>query len=85
MISPDFTLSLVVMKQVTVNIPDGKFEFFMELFSKLGISPNDDVSFEIPQWQKDLTLKRLAELEKDPSKAIDFDTMINRLEDKHGL
>jgi hypothetical protein len=81
MISPDFTLSLVVMKQVTVNIPDGKFE----LFSKLGISPNDDVSFEIPQWQKDLTLKRLAELEKDPSKAIDFDTMINRLEDKHGL
>lgn len=57
----------------------------MELFSKLGISPNDDVSFEIPQWQKDLTLKRLAELEKDPSKAIDFDTMINRLEDKHGL
>ncbi|MFT5778934.1 MAG: hypothetical protein ACI837_001891 [Crocinitomicaceae bacterium] len=81
----DFTLSLVVMKQVTVNIPDGKFEFFMELFRSLGITADHDMISEIPQWQKDLTLKRLAELEKDPSKAIDFDSMINRLEDKHGL
>ena len=79
-----FALSLIIMKQVTVNIPEGKFEFFMELFRSLGISTYDDIA-NVPQWQKDLTLKRLAELEKDPSKAIDFDSMLDDLEKKYGL
>lgn len=26
------------MTQVTLNIPDGKYEFFMELFQKLGLN-----------------------------------------------
>jgi hypothetical protein len=53
----------------------------MELFRCLGISTDDD-NMDISQWQKDLTLSRLEELEKDPSKAIDFDSMIGDLGQK---
>lgn len=72
------------MKQVTVNIPEGKLDFFMELFRSLGISTDVDV-MDVAQWQKDLTLSRLAELEQDASKAIDFDSMIKDLGQKYGL
>ena len=72
------------MKRVIVNIPEGKLEFFMELFRCLGIS-TDDNNMDIAQWQKDLTLSRLAELENDPSKAIDFDSMIGDFGQKYGL
>ncbi|MBL1281180.1 MAG: hypothetical protein COA33_012955 [Fluviicola sp.] len=44
-----------------------------------------ETSTGIPEWQQELTLKRLQELDKDPSKAIDFDDMLNELEKKHGL
>ena len=72
------------MKQVTVNIPDGKFDFFMEVFKRLGLDiAKKDIS--IPEWQQDLTIKRMQELDKDPGKAIDFDDMLDRLEEKHGL
>jgi len=30
------------MTQVTLNIPDGKFEFFMELFQNLGLSTDEE-------------------------------------------
>jgi hypothetical protein len=70
------------MKQVVLNIPENKFDFFMEVFSRLGL---DVAEKTIPQWQQDLTLKRLEELDKDQSKAIDFDDMLNRLENKYGL
>jgi hypothetical protein len=48
-------------------------------------NPYDNLNSEIPEWQKELTLSRLDELEKDPSKAIDFNAMLDRLADKHGL
>lgn len=72
------------MKQVTVNIPEGKYEFFMELFRRLGLSTADGAT-EIPEWQKEMTLSRLAELEKNPNQAVDFDSMVNDLEQKYGL
>lgn len=56
----------------------------MELFRSLGISTDDDIT-DVAQWQKDLTLSRLAELENDPSKAIDFDSMIEELGPIYGL
>jgi len=75
------------MKQVTLNIPENKFQFFIELTKQLGleIQKEETLDVNIPQWQQELTLKRLEELDKDKSKSIDFDDMINRLEDKYGL
>jgi hypothetical protein len=72
------------MKQVTLNIPDGKFDFFMKVFKQMGLDIADK-NIDIPKWQQELTLKRLEELDKDPSKAIDFNTMIDGLEQKYEL
>ncbi|NOQ75811.1 MAG: hypothetical protein GQ574_27650 [Crocinitomix sp.] len=56
------------MKQVTVNIPDVKFDFIMKLFNELGIN-----TIEIPQWQKDLVLKRIKESNENPDSLLDWD------------
>jgi hypothetical protein len=72
------------MKQVILNIPESQLDFFLEVFKKLGLelhSQND----EIPDWQKVVTLRRLEALETKRDASIDFDEMINRLENKHGL
>lgn len=68
------------------DISNPKAKAFLEFIKTLDfISLDDNKHNSIPQWQQDLTLKRLEELDKDQSKAIDFDDMLNRLEDKYGL
>lgn len=59
------------MKQITVNIPDSKFDFIMKLLKELGVSTEN--TFEIPQWQKDLVLKRISESENNPDRLKDWD------------
>lgn len=70
----------------TLHIDDSnpRAKAFLEFVRTLDFV-KEDKNLSIPQWQQDLTLKRLEELDKDPSKAIDFDDMLNRLEDKYGL
>ena len=65
------------------DISNPKAQAFLDFIKTLDFVSVDEN--DIPQWQQDLTLKRMAELDKDPSKAIDFDNMIDRLEKKHGL
>lgn len=68
------------------DISNPKAKAFLEFIKTLDfISLEDNRHNAIPKWQQDLTLKRLAELDKDPSKSIDFDSMINGLERKYGL
>ena len=39
------------MKEVTLKIPESKFDFFMELVSQLGIETSDqDQDIVIPEW-----------------------------------
>lgn len=65
------------------DISNPKAQAFLEFIKTLDFVSVD--SIDIPKWQQDLTLKRMEELDKDPSKAINFDDMIDRLEKKHGL
>jgi hypothetical protein len=68
------------------DISNPRAKAFLEFIKTLDfISLDDNKHNAIPQWQQELTLKRLAELDKDPSKSIDFDQMLNRLESKYGL
>lgn len=39
-------------------------------------------NIEIPQWQIEEVNKRLKDLDKNPGNAIDFDKMLDRLEEK---
>lgn len=71
------------MKQVTVNIPDGQFDFVMELFKKLGLKAQDN--FNVPLWQREEVSKRLKQLKENPESGIDFDQAMDDLEQKYGL
>lgn len=59
------------MTEVTVNIPDGKFEFFMELFQSLGLKTNSDFPSMTKQQIIDQAL--LAEKEIKLGKTIPHD------------
>lgn len=59
------------MKQVTVNIPDAKFDFIMKLFNELRINTENTV--EIPQWQKELVLKRIKESDENPDRLLNWE------------
>lgn len=64
--------------KVTLDIPDNKYQFFMELVGSLKFVKVEDET--IPQWQMDEVDKRLADFKNDPAQAIDFDTAMNDIE-----
>ena len=72
------------MKEITVKVPENKLEFFMELLDQLDFEAIGR-DFDIPEWQQQMTLNRLKELDENPDSTIDFDKMINHLESKYGL
>lgn len=45
------------MKEVRLNIPDNKLDFFLELFRKLGLDIAEDS--EISETQKDIVRERI--------------------------
>ncbi len=45
------------MKQITLSVPDEKYEFFMELLQSLDFVSIDD--FEIPEAHQKLVLERI--------------------------
>lgn len=63
------------MKQVTLNIPDNKFQFFMELVKNLGFIKTS-VS-DIPEEHKKIVRKRIAESTKNPERLLDWDEVKN--------
>jgi hypothetical protein len=66
------------MTQVTLNIQDDQFRFFMELISKLPF-----VEMEvggIPDWHIKTVNQRLAEHQADPSTGIDWELAKRELE-----
>lgn len=46
------------MKQVIVNVPDKKMDFFLELLNSLGFTQTDDDQ-DIPEEQKELVRARI--------------------------
>ena len=48
------------MTQVTLNIPDNKLEFFLQVFLQLGLEV-DEQSIVIPEWQKEEVRRRIKE------------------------
>ena len=46
------------MKEVTLKIPESKFDFFMELVSQLGLEISDN-DFVIPEEHKKIVLDRI--------------------------
>jgi|LakMenEpi03Aug12_release.lakeMendotaPanAssembly.Ray.scaffolds.fasta_scaffold3629298_1 hypothetical protein len=45
------------MRKVTINIPDSKYQFFMELIHNLGFDKEEEI--EIPEEQKTIVRERI--------------------------
>ena len=52
------------MKQIILNIPENKFQFFMELVKNLGFVKTADVA--IPEEHKKIVRQRIAAPDKNP-------------------
>jgi molybdopterin-biosynthesis enzyme MoeA-like protein len=59
------------MKEVTLKIPDKKFNFFMELFKQLGIEVAEKT--DIPEEHKEIVIERMKKSEQNPDRLLDWD------------
>jgi len=62
------------MKQITVNVPEEKFKFFIELISSLGFTKaattEDATDFTVPEFHKKIVRERIKNFKKNPKKAF---------------
>lgn len=63
------------MKQVILNIPESKFQFFMELVKNLGFVKTSVL--EIPEEHKRIVRKRISDSTKNPERLLDWDEVKN--------
>lgn len=65
------------MKQITLNIPEKKFNFFLELFQQLGLEVTEQI--EVPQWQQVEVLKRMELSKANPERLLDWEQVKEEL------
>jgi hypothetical protein len=72
------------MKQVTLNIPENKFQFFIELAKQLGFEIEKELTPElvIPEWQLDELDKRVNDYKNNIDIAMDFDNAMNQIDNQ---
>ena len=74
------------MKQLLLNIEESKYKAFLSFIKTIDfINLVNEEDNEVPKWQIDEVNSRIKELEKHPEKAIDFNQMLERVENKYGL
>lgn len=66
------------MKQITLNIPDDKYTFFLELMENLGFEKTDELT--IPQEHKDIVRERIRN--SKPDELISWDEARKKLKFK---
>lgn len=60
------------MTQVTLNIPDNKLAFFLEVFEQFGLEISGD-ALVVPEWQKEEVRRRIKETK--PEDCISFNDL----------
>lgn len=66
------------MREVTLQIPDNKYQFFMELVHNLGFDKVEGM--DIPEWHKEIIDLRMSDYEKNPDQALNFDLAMDEIE-----
>ena len=61
------------MKQVTLNIPDNKYQFFLELIKNLNFIKIDKGDRSVPEWQKEIVRERTLKSKEDPGRLLNWD------------
>lgn len=70
-------VTTIVMKEVTLKIPDKKFKFFMELIRQLGLEITEEV--EVPEEHKTIVRERIEKSKQNPDRLLDWDQVQNNL------
>ena len=66
------------MKQVTINIPENMYGFFIELIQKLGLEKVENEIVDIPDWQKREVIRRMESTSSE--EYLTLEEIENRLE-----
>jgi hypothetical protein len=61
------------MKNISVQIPDNKYPFFMELLKNFDFVKVKDEDIIIPEEHKQIVRERIKMSEKDPSRRLKWD------------
>lgn len=59
------------MREVTLKIPEEKFEFYLELFEQLGLET--EFEYEIPEEHKEIVRERIRNANENPDQLLDWD------------
>jgi len=75
------------MAYLTVNIPDGKLQFFKNLVENLGYKYTEieEEETSVPKWQQEEVNRRYEDYKNNPEQALDFDNVMNEIDKKYGL
>jgi hypothetical protein len=61
------------MKQLTLRIPETKYQFIMELLSSFDYLKIESEEFSIPEEHKNIVRKRIEASKTDPSRLLDWE------------
>ncbi|MEN8248919.1 MAG: addiction module protein [Bacteroidota bacterium] len=56
------------MKQITINIPESKYNFFIELIHNLGFKKAEE--YDIPEEHKAIVRERIEKYNQDPDRLL---------------
>jgi hypothetical protein len=59
------------MKQLTLNIPDNQYAFFLELVQKLGFVKIEEL--DVPEEHKTIVRERMKKSRQDPDRLLDWE------------
>ena len=67
------------MKELTIQIPDAKVNFFLELLDQLGVQvgKTQEEDMVIPEFHKEIVMECIKKNTDDPTRLLDWDEVRN--------
>jgi len=62
----------MIMKKITLNVPDQKVDFVMQLIEQLGLEASAELE-EIPEEHKAIVRERIKLSEENPERLLDWE------------
>lgn len=80
-------LNSIMMKRITVTIPDNKESLFIELMKNISFVKNVETTenTDIPEWHKTIIDRRMENYKKNPESFRDWEDLQKEINQKYGL
>jgi hypothetical protein len=67
------------MPQITLNIPENKLQFFLEMMGSINFVKEYNQELFVPEFHKQIVRKRIKEHEANPSLLLDWETAQHKI------